>query len=456
MNRLIYLFELDSVCNSRKEVYVAQNALFNEIVIKGNLVIITFNQLTDSLAITSLLQNDKNFESVRELFSMGKIKVSRYGDYRTAAQYILGGLNKCLKDEEKCFYFSGLPVKFNDITVLKDIERALKFSDPNLLSEKAEAYAKQELHDKRELYKFLYRYTVLILAVSQDKLSSNPPNTGEYYKFTDFIKRTCNYYSDNISAPTVFTTKKPRESLIEACTVLKEINTENLQDRSKWLKNLEEYARTNNIENSIVAMCEAVIHLCYNYSVENSINGINIEYGKIETPEFIENFEQRLSRWWSDYLLGVHTLHFHDTDCVEECDENKLVNWKSASRIIKSVQDLPIKKIQRTQNNVWILAVTVGLLFKLISIPVFVAVFVGVEYLLGQFTDFGSTFLTVDKTIYSWLSIAVCGIISTSFSDWVKLPSILESLRTLIHLVVDSCRVLKFIKFKAERGGIIG
>ena len=46
MKRLVYLYELDSVRNSKKEIVLGQQALFEEIV-KGNTVVLSYNQLTD-------------------------------------------------------------------------------------------------------------------------------------------------------------------------------------------------------------------------------------------------------------------------------------------------------------------------------------------------------------------------------------------------------------------------
>ena len=42
MRRFVYLFELDSVRNSKKEIQRGQQALFEEIVKKGNTVVLSF------------------------------------------------------------------------------------------------------------------------------------------------------------------------------------------------------------------------------------------------------------------------------------------------------------------------------------------------------------------------------------------------------------------------------
>lgn len=59
--RAVYLHELDSVRNSSGEIYHAQRALFEEIVSNGSKVVLSFNQLTDSRAFMSLIQDDMSY-----------------------------------------------------------------------------------------------------------------------------------------------------------------------------------------------------------------------------------------------------------------------------------------------------------------------------------------------------------------------------------------------------------
>ena len=79
MRRFVYLFELDSVRNSKKEIQKGQQALFEEIVKKGNTVVLSFNQLTDSEAFLCAIRDEKAYEQMVQLFALGAIKISRYG-----------------------------------------------------------------------------------------------------------------------------------------------------------------------------------------------------------------------------------------------------------------------------------------------------------------------------------------------------------------------------------------
>ena len=53
--KYVYLFELDSVKKTDREIEVGQKALYNEIANNGNVVILTYNQLVDSRAFFLIL-----------------------------------------------------------------------------------------------------------------------------------------------------------------------------------------------------------------------------------------------------------------------------------------------------------------------------------------------------------------------------------------------------------------
>ena len=77
MDELVYLFELDSARSSPEEILRGQRALFREVALKGNRVVLTFNQLTDSRVFLSALDGE-NYEWIAELFPLGALKYSRY------------------------------------------------------------------------------------------------------------------------------------------------------------------------------------------------------------------------------------------------------------------------------------------------------------------------------------------------------------------------------------------
>ena len=62
MNKSVYLYELDSVRNSKEEIQYAQERMFQEIILNGNQVILTMNQLADSRAFLAAIENENTFD----------------------------------------------------------------------------------------------------------------------------------------------------------------------------------------------------------------------------------------------------------------------------------------------------------------------------------------------------------------------------------------------------------
>ena len=62
----------------------------------GNQVVLSFNQLTDSEAFLSILENEEAYEEMIGLFRCGALRVSQFGRFRTASQYIQNAIDKCI------------------------------------------------------------------------------------------------------------------------------------------------------------------------------------------------------------------------------------------------------------------------------------------------------------------------------------------------------------------------
>lgn len=88
MKKYVYLYELDSVRNSKEEIIKGQKAMYEEIVTNGNMIVLTYSQLTDSRAFLAAIKDEKHYENILELFRLGAIKVSRFSNIRTPSQYI--------------------------------------------------------------------------------------------------------------------------------------------------------------------------------------------------------------------------------------------------------------------------------------------------------------------------------------------------------------------------------
>ncbi|KIC05239.1 LacI family transcriptional regulator [Ligilactobacillus ruminis DPC 6832] len=124
MEKQVYLFELDSVRKTDEEIIAGQNALYDEVVLNGNIVVLTYNQLIDSRGFFSLLTEEGYQEGLIELFKQGRIRISQYGDVRSIAQYLINTIQP-----DKKFIYSALPVKCSQKHLLALIKRSLIYSD---------------------------------------------------------------------------------------------------------------------------------------------------------------------------------------------------------------------------------------------------------------------------------------------------------------------------------------
>lgn len=195
MERLVYLYELDSVRNSKQEVEIGQQALFEEIVKKGNTVILSFNQLTDSEAFLCAVKNKDSYEQILELFKAGVLKVSRYGNKRTPSQYMQEAIEKCNEPNKNAFLFSGVPVLCTEHDLLEKMHWALQYSDVGILEELIE---KEKNQKEKERLDYIVRFVRMILVMSMEELASNPAKSESGRSFMQFFDFVCEWLGSEI------------------------------------------------------------------------------------------------------------------------------------------------------------------------------------------------------------------------------------------------------------------
>ena len=160
MDKLVYLFELDSVRRSESEIFIGQQALFEEIVGNGNQVVLTFNQLTDSRAFLHFLRDENTFHQILELFKLGSLIISRYEGFRTVSQYVQNSIETCLSKDYDCFLFSALPISHEEKHLLRKIKDALVYSDLTLITDE---YINCATQKDRNRHEYIVRFVRLML-----------------------------------------------------------------------------------------------------------------------------------------------------------------------------------------------------------------------------------------------------------------------------------------------------
>lgn len=343
MGKYVYLFELDSVRTTDEEILKGQRALYEEIVGNGNTVVLTYNQLVDSRAFFSLLENKEYYNNLIQLFENGSIKLSQYGDTRSISQYLINALSK-----ERDFIFSGWPLKSTQKRLLALMRRCLTYSDLSEIMDFIEG--------NREESELLDLFTEVTIKQVEDE------ETGKVSKIALIEKTTlstekCKEILNNLYyllktvlrlsfMDTIYVTPKkenvsdkPKDFPFflakvlslnaqddfkdlalweEAKNILNHISKHN--DRSDYhhdLKKMYANAENKEVKKPSYEFAEAIVDLSYNYQLEFSIRNTSKHYDVSELdetetdkmPSFSKDVFSRLADTWgletkNRYLLN--------------------------------------------------------------------------------------------------------------------------------------------------------
>lgn len=356
MNKLVYLFELDSVRTSPHEINLGQKVMYDEIFVKGNTVVLTFNQLADSKAFLCVLENKKQHSQILELFKLGKIKISLYGNYRTASQYIINAVEKCINNLQQTttdttvnsistnnesnsnpeFIFSAWPIDPMDQPLMEKIIRSLKYNDLNLLNELLEEQKQIAIKDLPKIKNLekIINYIKLIIHIDMYEIPYLPARKEGLSTLSKYIDLVLDHYLTKklplgkyANLESIKISNQIFESALTNILQLKEKfekpdpdNHYNINLRSDWHKLIKYNCESEEIK----AVEKMLIDMCHNYTTENSINGISKRFTCIDSEEFWEDFEIHFVQY-----LSTHT---EDTDLRKI----QFPNWGSAVRFLKT------------------------------------------------------------------------------------------------------------------------
>lgn len=483
MNKLVYLFELDSVRNSYKEIEIAQQAMFEEIILNGNTVVLSFNQLTDSKGFLNMLQDEDTYNSLMELVKQGVIKVSLYKQkvkdksvpvsLRTPSQYIQNAIENC--NDNNGFIFSGLPVLSSDTAMLGHIKNALQYND---IKKFEELIDNEDNEEEREKLNFLYKFVKLILRMSWNSISANPIKQEKSKTFIQFMDDLLDQNHQDSYINQI--NDKYRDKYKNACSLLSEIgvkikeqNNDKINQRSMWVNVLtgnEDLNKTITItsDNEVVCMANAIIDLCYNYAIEDSILGVSKHYAENDKQDFFKDYCKRFNVYWGQatvYNDGIHEFPTKDEKKnIPYVDSG--IFWGSAVRIIQTV-DLS-KKVTAdfNYNEVgcvyedrfeeerckWKKIRTKSMTKFFISTCIYIFVFIGIEYVMGVLeSGFALTGL-LSGIVLDIVSIALFCFVGVGVSALVRrilkkdCPDLVESFKELINAIVDNRQIRKATK----------
>lgn len=440
MNRLVYLFELDSVRSSPQEIRIAQERLFQEIALQGNFVVLSFNQLTDSFAILDLLKHSQTYKILLSLFRSGAIRVSKYGRIASASQYIQKAIQKCLKEDDDGFIFSCLPVRKTEKELLQMVDDALTYSNLDQLR-KAASRARQladsadtqtarlEYEKQKNRLEFIIHYVRLLLLISVEELANHPAKSLPSPSFHEIADRALGQLNtaDNTPLPPDFA-----PLLSHAAKELRQVQKhiqlycpERIDQRSTWLELL-----------SGNPVARSFVHTCYNITVLLSIDQASDADLYIGSDaSFKSAFTRRLTEGLTVPATSLNKEH--------------PIPWQTAVRLLKNTG-----KRQIDGPGSWTCRIAAAMGRHFLGTTFYILLFLCIEWGLGQLDNFLQDMHLLPPTLYNLIAILLFGITASLLAKKTNTPDILDSLYALGQGSADCLRLLHFRKNTGEKGNM--
>lgn len=488
MRKQVYLFELDSVRDSREEIERAQKALFEEIVLNGNSVVLSFNQLSDSRGFLRALADGETSRQIIHMFELGHLKVAQYrnerGDLvRTASQYFQEALSKNAKyarDNHNAFHFStfdGLGLSEEDF---RDIQQAVAFCDVPLLSGKL--YAKEALEapqispegrQHREHHNYIWNYIInvvtLIIAMSQSSFAMVEPALShstlyeavkhfieDRGKLVAAIEVLSNANFDKQKLLTLLSDGKVHHLLAQIDANLSV--EDNKQSRSLWKERIRSFLQDSP---DTCHVADLVIDLLYNYVVEDGIQDVCKHYqGSIGSDSFWKDFAARLTLYWNDSQSDrepSHKIHYYYKEnrpfsgaSPEEAEawllnRIELAPWDTADHIVEKIRS--ISSSEETYEQVYLTSrkaqkkyLRIRFLRIFGSVCASIVLFVIINTVLGWvqgLAEIDSNGIFLLSILFALISTIVFSILGSFISNKIHLTDLLDSFGQFCTTVKD-------------------
>ena len=162
----------------------------------------------------------------------------------------------------------------------------------------------------------------------------------------------------------------------------------------------------------IKSVAEAIVDLCYNYVVEDSIYNVSKRYAD---EKFLSDFQKRLYEFWKEYREGKHALMNGEYPLKQKIIRK--LNWSVAKREWENVKlKKPMEPAILYKNVFW-------------------------EIVLKLYTIIGKQ---CGNWIVGIITVVIAGIISSLLLKNLKIPDILESIQTIAQVIMDFFSKLRF------------
>ena len=276
----VYLFELDSVRSTAGERRAALKVLFHTLLVERRPVVLSMNQLIDSRALMPWLLKDSTRGYILRLFEKGMLRIASYVDSEgktvcTPARY----LRKAL-DKDFVFTWLGVTLKKDD-PLAGAMRKALdEFDLSHISPEAVEALglglAKGQLEAVQSLVRFVLELSVVSIPSQDVRVKGNK-------SMDHFVGEAVSgnpAFDECLTHGVVEEIRRIRGLAVkegEACS------------RTWWYRMIEAGGLSK--DPSLVSRAKHAIDLCYCYSVQSGIEGVDdVPSGDVFAVDFARRF----------------------------------------------------------------------------------------------------------------------------------------------------------------------
>jgi len=256
----VYLSELDSVRVTTEEQIEGERALFNTIVFEGNAVVLTYNQIVDSVTFLHCIKNKESFETLLSFFRDKRLLLNQYKKDMNLSKYIQ--INYSPETPFKSSYFSFLDEYKKEIRdiILQGLIDSIKYGDDlflkSIMPKEVRVEHRQDLYNYIKfilrINSYMYEYECYVYSRPEEELVG--------HKMKDYILRIYKLLTNYDNSNAEILNKVIENHLI---------NNRN-DSRSEYYKSAEEITTSENLE-----IIKKYIDLAYNQTLEYSIPIIN-------------------------------------------------------------------------------------------------------------------------------------------------------------------------------------
>lgn len=398
----VYLPAFDSVRNTKEEIEYAQRRLYQLIVYEGMTVVLTLNQLTDSIAFLCMLRDPVCYKKLMELFEMGVIKVSRFGKTPSAASYVKNQLKKCLDGTASQFIFSALPIRSTgnayDLALIQAMYESLDASDPSCLRELLKSRAGEET-EIDENGQFLLRYTQMLLRMSMEELAANPRKVGTWSTQKDYLLKLMEMREEEAKPYCMQAGLTPEQwASVQQClrAVYQQLceTGADPNSRSDWYILLKAQYDAHPEDRDVLARTEGVVDFCYNMCMENSIYHISTYYEPGDETMQLQQMFQQLGHYLDPQKNYGHQFLRGDQEVQVWPEQAQLADLDTAVRILKNTnaRQRNCAGVSVVENKVgyqqkWNKTFFRSLVIRILQLALSVGIFVLCEYVINLLQD---------------------------------------------------------------------